>query len=359
MKRGNGEGSIAKTQTGSFRAVMMINYKRISKTFTTQRKAQKWLTEQKRLRDVGEYIEPSEQPLKEWLTEYVETYKSKMSNSSHVTYRASIARLPQELLEAPIGEITQPQIQRALNGIQRSRRTIEMTRTLLNMAFEKAVDLGMIRKNVVTKTDIAPVEPSKRERVLSADEETDLLLKLTRPIRVTASGAVDKKEQYSQSIKDALYFILKTGVSRDEALSLKWLDIGKTIHIKGTKNIHRNRKIPVSEDVRSMIDRRRFSKNSEYVFSTRTGSKIDGRNLYRWMHENTNHNVHDLRHTYITKAARIGVNPKVLQTLTGHSQIKTLLDVYTHVSDKDREDAAARIASGYPSVTPEAIKATK
>jgi integrase len=63
------------------------------------------------------------------------------------------------------------------------------------------------------------------------------------------------------------------------------------------------------------------------------------------MHDLTKHTIHDLRHTYCTRAAQAGVNPKVLQTITGHKKIETLLKIYTHVSDQDRTDAAAKISA--------------
>jgi integrase len=60
------------------------------------------------------------------------------------------------------------------------------------------------------------------------------------------------------------------------------------------------------------------------------------------MHNLTGHSLHDLRHTYCTRAAQADVNPKVLQKITGHRKIETLLLVYTHVSDQDREEAVKK-----------------
>ena len=67
---------------------------------------------------------------------------------------------------------------------------------------------------------------------------------------------------------------------------------------------------------------------------------LDGRNVLRIMHIVTGYVVYDLRCTYCTRAAQAGVNPKVLQTITGHRKIETLLKVYTHVTDEDRNEAA-------------------
>ena len=57
--------------------------------------------------------------------------------------------------------------------------------------------------------------------------------------------------------------------------------------------------------------------------------------------------VHELRHPYITRAARAGVNPRVLQTITGHRDIGVLLQVYTYVSEDDKASAAEKITSSF------------
>lgn len=41
---------------------------------------------------------------------------------------------------------------------------------------------------------------------------------------------------------------------------------------------------------------------------------------------------HIFRHTYCSRLANKGVNPKVVQKLLGHAKIDTTLNVYTHAS---------------------------
>lgn len=91
-----------------------------------------------------------------------------------------------------------------------------------------------------------------------------------------------------------------------------------------------------------MLDRRKFY-GGELVFTTSTGAPVSPRNVLRTMRQITPHSVHSLRHTYITRAARKGVNPKVLQTITGHKTLAVILGVYTHVSEDDKTTANALI----------------
>jgi integrase len=83
---------------------------------------------------------------------------------------------------------------------------------------------------------------------------------------------------------------------------------------------------------------------SEYIFATREGTPVEGNALIHLMKLHSQHSVHDLRHTYCTRAARAGINPKVLQTITGHKKIETLLSIYTHVTENDKMEAVERIA---------------
>ena len=41
---------------------------------------------------------------------------------------------------------------------------------------------------------------------------------------------------------------------------------------------------------------------------------------------------HILRHTFCTKMAHLGMNPKTLQFIMGHSDISITLNLYTHAS---------------------------
>ena len=59
--------------------------------------------------------------------------------------------------------------------------------------------------------------------------------------------------------------------------------------------------------------------------------------------------MHDLRHTYATRAIERGVQPKVLQKLLGHSSIKTTMDTYVHVSDDALSKAIKQFEEADPS----------
>ena len=351
--RANGEGTIYQNANQTWTAQITTPAgDRRSKTSASQRKVRAWLTEQRRDMDTGDYIEPSEQLLSSWWDKWVDTYKRReVAPKTLSSYSESKARLSDELLLMPISDIRPADIQSEINRLSDKglkRRTIEITRTALQMCLQRAVLDQMIRSNPVKSTTL-PEDDSEESVPLTPDEESELIKIWTAPIRITANGTPDKNDIAVQTIEDALFFALKTGCRRGEAVAIKWDDINtkaKTIRIRGTKNDDSDRVIPLTPEVITMLDRRRFTATNQYVFSTRKGKPVPGTSLLRWMNDHTNHTVHDLRHTYCTRGAQAGVNPKVLQTLTGHKRIETLLQIYTHVSEQDKADAAAKI-SGY------------
>ena len=52
---------------------------------------------------------------------------------------------------------------------------------------------------------------------------------------------------------------------------------------------------------------------------------------------------HDLRHSCTTALMGLGVSPKVVAMILGHSNASLTLNVYSHVSAEMQEDAMRRL----------------
>ncbi len=55
--------------------------------------------------------------------------------------------------------------------------------------------------------------------------------------------------------------------------------------------------------------------------------------------------LHDVRHTMASFALTAGIHPKVVQEQLGHSGIDITLDIFSHVPQAVKRDAAAQIAA--------------
>ena len=55
--------------------------------------------------------------------------------------------------------------------------------------------------------------------------------------------------------------------------------------------------------------------------------------------------TYGFRHTFATLLIEnTNVKPKTVQTLLGHANIKMTLDIYTHINNKNKEDAINSIS---------------
>ena len=82
-----------------------------------------------------------------------------------------------------------------------------------------------------------------------------------------------------------------------------------------------------------------------YVFTNTAGSPIDLNKVNSIIKEATEISsikkrvtTHTLRHTHISTLAHLGINLKAIQERVGHSDYKTTLEIYTHVTDQMAKD---------------------
>jgi integrase len=89
---------------------------------------------------------------------------------------------------------------------------------------------------------------------------------------------------------------------------------------------------------------------TSYVFSTRTGTPLEARNVVRaWKAILDKAGLpammrfHDLRHSAATLLIAQGVHPRTVMEILGHSQIATTMNTYAHVLPETMSDAASRM----------------
>ena len=88
------------------------------------------------------------------------------------------------------------------------------------------------------------------------------------------------------------------------------------------------------------------------VFTTLTGTNLSPQTVYNHYKKLAaqigapDSRVHDLRHTFAVLSLQNGDSVKTVQGNLGHATAAFTLDVYGHVSEKMKEDSAARM-EGY------------
>ncbi|MDQ3988830.1 MAG: site-specific integrase [Actinomycetota bacterium] len=160
--------------------------------------------------------------------------------------------------------------------------------------------------------------------------------------------------------------ILLLGLRRSEVCGLYWSDvdldagtlrIARGVHrVNGaltalpTKTRRSTRTVPLPElGVRALTAYRDAQHRlraeqglawaeTDYLFTTRHGTPIEPRNLTRMFaqlcvkHGLRRIRLHDLRHSCVSLLLALGVHPRVVMEIVGHSAIEMTMNVYGHVN---------------------------
>lgn len=240
-----------------------------------------------------------------------------------------------------------------------SNGTIRCLNKYIHSALEMAVEDDLIRKNPADGCikDYQGAEP----RQAMSKEDTLRFLEYA------------ENYQYGKDYLLAVKIMLGTGLRVGEVTGLTWEDIdfknkqlnvdkqftliaggGKhEYHISVPKTKSGIRKVPMSDDVLEMMHKHKTDTYFQslkhgtsvdgykgFVFHTRTGLPVLPNRINDYLAKvvksyNDSHNdklpkisCHTMRHTFCTRMAELGINPKSLQYIMGHSKYEVTADIY-------------------------------
>jgi integrase len=331
---------------------------------------------------VGEWID-------RWLNDYV---KPTVRIKSFEKYESCLkCYIKPTLGHIAITKLKAPDIQKILNemltnggknGKGVSTSTVRSTRRYLSMAFNKAMQIGILSKNIVTAT----VQPKliKDEIKPLTEKQSDKLLQVAKAGEYVYLGLkqIHKPSPSSEYHKELAYMAvllaLSTGMRLGEIFGLKWSDIDfakniinvqralvssttKGMIFEDTKTKGSKRRIPVNDKIKKSIEKYRaqqqwfsnimgnkFNNNENLLFTNILGNPIDTSNFttryFKKMLEkaeidSNKFTFHDLRHTHATLLLKQGINIKVISERLGHSTTTLTLDTYSHFMPDMQETA--------------------
>lgn len=249
---------------------------------------------------------------------------------------------------------------------------IQSIRGVLRPAFQLAVDDDILRKNPFDfhMADVIYNDSVTREAI-TADQERKFLHFI-------------KEDNHFSKYYDGIFILFNTGLRISEFCGLTISDIDFENHsirierqlqksrIKGcyyiedTKTTSGERTIPMSKEVeecfRRIIERRNppdiepeVDGISGFLYFDARGSimySLHWEHYFKHILEKYNGiykvqmpkiTPHVCRHTYCSRMANSGMNPKTLQYLMGHANISMTLDQYTHVKFEDAKREVDRL----------------
>ena len=178
---------------------------------------------------------------------------------------------------------------------------------------------------------------NSRERSLSSDEYRKL---------GDALDAAEADGSCNPSAINAIRLLLLTGCRKDEILTLKWDDVDRasgTLHLRDGKTGLRH--VPLTPAVMAVLDGiPRIDGNPWVILGGRPGDHLKSSLDYHWrkIRERAkleDLRLHDLRHSYASRALALGEGLPMIGELLGHRKVETTAR-YAHLM-KDAEKASA------------------
>lgn len=324
--------------------------------------------------------------LGEWYTQYIDIYIKKRVRSStlfnYISYYNWYVK-DSVIDRMPIKDLTHTHIVVHLQSLadkkHLSKGTLASLASRINGCLDKAVQDGVIRINPAKGVMSDVVAPPADAKWALSEEEVGLMIEYM------------KLDGWQNIYLPAIAIALSTGMRFGELFGLTWKDIdfknnkidinhvinyrtkvdtGKHEYfISKPKTISSYRKIPMSEEVKSLfIMQKNYQKSmrirqdikidglSGFVFTTKTGlpftheaitrtvrTIIKRANEMEWQRAQEegrepvcirDHTPHIWRHTLITRLIEKGVSCEAIKDMVGHKNIRVLLDIYNHATEK-------------------------
>ena len=255
----------------------------------------------------------------------------------------------------------------------RGYSSIHSIRGVLRPAFEMALNDDLIRKNPFAfELSSVVVNDSVTREAITRKQERDLLKFI-------------KEDAHFCRYYDAIYILFNTGLRISEFCGLTIKDIDfKKMRINVERQLQRSsnmeyiiekpktesgtRFVPMTKEVadcfKNIISNRENPKVEPMVDGIVGFLCLDKNDMpmvaLHWekymQHIREKYNSiykvqmpcvtpHVCRHTFCSKMAKSGMNPKTLQYIMGHADISVTLNTYTHVNFEDAQNEMERLAS--------------
>ena len=375
-RRPSGDGLVRKREDGRWEGRIVVGHKRdgspIFKSVfgKTQKETLGKLHQAIELyRDV-DLTEDSRMTLGEWMDKWLDEYMLFTVRESTLDgYRTMVKNYVKPYLgNKQLAFLTTADVQKFYNTVKREGRIhphpihgkqladsmVRKIHMMLHEAMEAALRERLIAKNPTNGTAIP--KNNYAEKQILDDRQLEIFMETIRT----------EPDWY-----DFFYTELMTGMRRGEICGLKWSDFdsdsgilkirrsvsqmkGGGLRIGQTKTDTGERTIILPPSVTSLLTERKKNALTEWIFPNlyKPEEPMNPASAYNKLKVILRHaelpmlRFHDLRHTFSTHALANGVDAKTLSAMIGHISAETTLNIYSHITDNMRRQAAVRIDRG-------------
>lgn len=296
---------------------------------------------------------PKKMTLRELVSDWERAHEKNAAPNTLAAYRSPTRRVLEKFGDRPIGDITTTEVSGFLSELadmDYARMTIMLHRNVLSMAYKYAILHGL--------ADRSPVDYAVNPRTKDKQEREPL----TEAQKLAVENALDAPFGLFG------YLLLYTGLRRGEALALRYEDIDRkkrVIHV--TKTLEFNPGAPYQGDGSRYVKAPKTKKSVRdvplldpladalplgiggYIFHPdgKPGHLTLSQFQTNWKHycDALGFAVtpHQFRHTYATILYSLGIGLKEAQKLLGHADVKTTMNIYTHISEELETQTADKL----------------
>ena len=268
---------------------------------------------------------PLNQPTSTIVKEYLQLKEKTLTKQTFLTYKKTLELIP----KGTLNDLSKIKLEQQISNLRGSYsyKTIKVKVAILNNFFK------YIKKYHCETFDLnLEYTPSKSEKMKDISKTKYLE-------KNQIQNTLDKIKH--PTVRCIAYIQLNTGMRVGEVLALTPSDIdfeNKTIKISKTKTqfdeitppktLTSLRTIEVSQEVLNIL--KDFISKEPYLFNINY-------NLVRYHLANLELNSHMFRHTHTALLIEQGIPIKVISERLGHSNTKTTLEIYTHVTNNMKD----------------------
>lgn len=340
----------------------------------TQKEADKKADELRTQLGKGLDVANKTKTFKEWAKLFLASQKPVLSTSEYELKKNRLQFFYDYFGEANIESIRPFQIEAALmklaeknptTGNPSAKKTLSVYKQVCGQVFKFAIKNRVVEYNPAEYAELPKNAPQKERRALTETERKWIM-------------ECDSTEQRA---KRAAMIAMFCGLRRGEMTALTWNDINfkdKTITVNKSYNFKSNtvklpktaagvRTVPMPDNLVEFLKNEKkeginviVSKSGKLMTESAWKRMLEsflidleiahgtGKKKKKCAPEPTVFTIqlfgwHDLRHTYATILYEAGVDVLTAQYLLGHASAKTTMEIYTHLSDKQKSRSIVKL----------------
>lgn len=334
--------SVSKTANGRWRAFVKSGRRVVAtRTFDLKRDADTWHDAQRRLLDLGEFVDPraGKEALLPALRRWMDARTGTVAGSTQKADRGRLQYIPIGLGNMPVSKVRTADLQSLFDALIKrglSPASVTRVRALLSSFYGWAKMQGIASGNPVVGSKVATG---------TATQEKDEVFPFTPDELREVVAEITLRSPDLGPLALVLGF---TGLRWGELAALRVRDVAEAPRpafivsrsapdgqeVRNRTKGGKGRSVPLTAELIPLVKRWAKGKQpDDLLFTSAEGYRLSNANWRRsvgWSTSCRGRRIHDLRHTAATMWLSNGLDPKTVQTWLGHATAQLTHDLYSH-----------------------------